>query len=148
MSLECCSPGLLTTARDLFPQTLTLAGSALCSPQLPASSAAGCLGWGPLFHLGPLDWKPKLIYLGACVLRRFSGVELFATLWSIACQASLSIQGRNTRVGCHALLQGIFPTQRSDSCLLCLLHFQAGSLPPAPPGKPSLPSSPPKVGVW
>ena len=148
MSLECCGPGLLTTARDLFPQTLTLAGSALCSPQLPASSAAGCLGQSPLFHLSPLDWKPKLIYLGACVLSRFSGVQLFATLWTIAHQASLSIQGRNTGVGCHALLQGIFLTRRSDSRLLCLLHFQAGSLPPAPPGKPNLPSSPPKMGVW
>ena len=37
-------------------------------------------------------------------------------------------------VGCHALLQGIFPTQGSNPCLLCLLHWQAGSLPPAPPG--------------
>ena len=24
--------------------------------------------------------------------------------------------GKNTGVGCHALLQGIFPTQRSDHC--------------------------------
>ena len=30
--------------------------------------------------------------------------------------------GKNTRVGCHALLQGIFPTQGSNPCLLCLLH--------------------------
>ena len=37
-------------------------------------------------------------------------------------------------VGCHALLQGIFPTQGSNPCLLCLLHWQMGSLPPAPPG--------------
>ena len=32
--------------------------------------------------------------------------------------------GKNTRVGCHALLQGIFPTQRSNQCLLCLLRRQ------------------------
>ena len=44
--------------------------------------------------------------------------------------------GKNTRVGCHVLLQGIFPTQVSNLCLLCLLHWQAGSLPLAPPGKP------------
>ena len=37
--------------------------------------------------------------------------------------------GKNTAVGCHALLQGIFPTQRSNPHLLCLLHWQAGSLP-------------------
>ena len=36
--------------------------------------------------------------------------------------------GNNTGVGCHALLQGIFPTQVSNPPLLCLLHWQAGSL--------------------
>ena len=44
--------------------------------------------------------------------------------------------GKNTGAGCHALLQGIFPTQGSNSCLLCLLHWQVGSLPLVPPGKP------------
>ena len=34
-----------------------------------------------------------------------------------------------TGVGCHALLQGIFPTQELNSRLLCPLHWQAGSLP-------------------
>ena len=29
---------------------------------------------------------------------------------------------KNTPVGRHALLQGIFPTQGSSLCLLCLLH--------------------------
>ena len=43
---------------------------------------------------------------------------------------------KNTGMGCHALLQGIFPTQGSNLHLLCLLHWQAGSLPLAPPGKP------------
>ena len=33
------------------------------------------------------------------------------------------------------LLQGIFPTQGSNPHLLCLLHWQADSLPLAPPGK-------------
>ena len=36
---------------------------------------------------------------------------------------------KNTGVGCHVLLQGIFPTQGSNMCLLCLLHWQADSLP-------------------
>ena len=44
--------------------------------------------------------------------------------------------GRDAGVGCFALLQGIFLTQVSNSCLLCILHLQAGSLPLAPPGKP------------
>ena len=34
--------------------------------------------------------------------------------------------GKNTGVGCQALLQGIFPTQGSNSCLLGLLHWQEG----------------------
>ena len=42
----------------------------------------------------------------------------------------------NTRVGCHALLHGIFPTQGSNSHLLHLLHWQAGSLPLGISGKP------------
>ena len=38
--------------------------------------------------------------------------------------------------GCHFLLQGIFPTQGLNLHLLYLLHWQADSLPIAPPGKP------------
>ena len=41
-------------------------------------------------------------------------------------------------MGCHALLQGIFPTQGLNPHLLRLLHWQVGSLPLAPPGKPVL----------
>ena len=43
--------------------------------------------------------------------------------------------GKNTEVSCHALLQGIFPTQGSNSCLLCVLHWPAGSLPLVLPRK-------------
>ena len=45
--------------------------------------------------------------------------------------------GRNTGMGYHALLPGIFPTQGSNLHFLCLLRWQVGSLPLAPPGKPS-----------
>ena len=34
------------------------------------------------------------------------------------------IPGKNTGVGCHFLLQGIFPTQGSSPHLLSLLHWQ------------------------
>ena len=44
--------------------------------------------------------------------------------------------GKNTAVGCSALLRGIFPTQGLNPCLLHLLHWQAASLPLAPSGKP------------
>ena len=30
--------------------------------------------------------------------------------------------GKNTGMGCHALLQGVFPTQEANLSLLCLLH--------------------------
>ena len=43
--------------------------------------------------------------------------------------------GKNTGVGCHALLQGIFPTQGSNPSLLRLLHWQTGSSPLVPPGE-------------
>ena len=45
------------------------------------------------------------------------------------------LPGKNTGVGCHFLLQGIFQTQGSNPRLSCLLHGQKGSLPLAPPGK-------------
>ena len=77
------------------------------------------------------------MYVRACVLSRFSRVQLFATLWTVACQAPLSM-GFSRQVGCHALLQGMFLTQGSN---LHLLHWQAGSLPLAPPGKPHVESS-------
>ena len=41
--------------------------------------------------------------------------------------------GKNTGVGCHFLLQGIFLTQGLSMRLLSLQHRQAGSLPLAPP---------------
>ena len=46
--------------------------------------------------------------------------------------------GENTGVGCHSLLQGIFPHPGIEPVFLCLLLWQAGSLPPAPLGKPSV----------
>ena len=41
--------------------------------------------------------------------------------------------GKNTGVGCHALLQGILPAQGWNLCLLRFLHQQADSLPLVPP---------------
>ena len=72
-----------------------------------------------------------------------SRVQLFATPWTVACQAPLSmgiLQAR-TRVGYHALLQRIFQNRGSNPCLLCLLHWQVGYLLLAPPGKPKYPTT-------
>ena len=55
-------------------------------------------------------------------------LQLFATPWSVASQALLSMDftGKDTGVGCCFLLQGIFPDQGSNPYLL---HWQADSLP-------------------
>ena len=55
-----------------------------------------------------------------CVCQLCSCVLLFATPWTVACQAPLSWDspGKNTGVGCHFLLQGIFLTQESNPGLL------------------------------
>ena len=42
---------------------------------------------------------------------------------------------QDTGVCYHALLRGIFPTQGLNPHHLCLLRWQVGSLPLAPPGK-------------
>ena len=61
------------------------------------------------------------------VLSWFSWVvRLFATLCAVPCQAPLSTEdflGKNTGVGCHAHLQGIFPTQGSNPHLFMSLAF-------------------------
>ena len=57
-----------------------------------------------------------------------SCVQLFVTPWTAARQAPLYIRdspGKNTGVGCHALLQGIKPMSPA---------LQAGSLLSKPPG--------------
>ena len=43
---------------------------------------------------------------------------------------------KNTRVGCHVLLQGISSTEGSNPRLFRLLHWYISSLPLPPPGKP------------
>ena len=71
--------------------------------------------------------------------KQLSHVQLSVTLWTVTCQAPLSMSspGKNPGVGCHALLlQGIFPTQGSTPYLLHLLHEQTVSLALALPGKP------------
>ena len=62
------------------------------------------------------------------------------TPWTVALQVLCpqDSPGKNTGVGCHALLWETFPTQGSNQCSLCLLHWRAGSLPLAPPRKLTL----------
>ena len=47
-------------------------------------------------------------------------------LWPTRLLCPWNFPGKNTGVGCHFLLQGIFPTQGLN---WCLLHWQVDSLP-------------------
>ena len=60
----------------------------------------------------------------ACVLSHLGCVWLFAIPRAVACQApwSMGFSRKNTRVGSHFLLQGIFLTQELNPGLLQLLH--------------------------
>ena len=50
-------------------------------------------------------------------------------LWSARPLGPRDFPGKNSGVGCHFLLQGIFLTQESNPCLLNLPHGQVDSLP-------------------
>ena len=69
----------------------------------------------------PHFWFIPSYELNGFVLSRSSHVWLFATLWTIAARllCPWDSLGKSTGVGCHALLQGIFPTQGLN---LSLLH--------------------------
>ena len=68
------------------------------------------------------------------VLSCFSCLLLFATLWTVARHVPLSMAFSRKKYwsGLPFLLYGIFLSQRSNP-VSCLLHWQMGSLPLAPP---------------
>ena len=76
------------------------------------------------------------LYICLCVC--FSRVLLFVTLWTVAHRllCPWNSLGKNTGVPFCLLLQGVFLTQGSNCHPLCHLHWKAGSLSVAPPGKP------------
>ena len=70
-----------------------------------------------------------------------SCIWLFATPWTVACQAHLSMEfpRQNARVDCHFFLQGIFPTQEIKlgllHCRQILDHLNHQGIPPPPQKK-------------
>ena len=68
-------------------------------------------------YYSPTPWSPAP---QECVLSSFSHVRFFATPWTVAHQllCPWHSPGKNTGVGCHFLLQGIFLTQGSNPGLL------------------------------
>ena len=88
------------------------------------------------------NWDKKILkvinLVNTCVPSHFSHVQLFATMWTATSQAPLSM-GLSRKEYWSGLLcppPGFFLTQGSKQHLLCLLHWQVGSLPLLPPGKP------------
>ena len=76
----------------------------------------------PLAFLRGDDIWMSVLSVG--VYSRFNHVQLYVTLWMVAHQALLSMgfSSKNTGVGFHSLLQGIFPTrdQTHISYLSCI----------------------------
>ena len=87
-------------------------------------------------HIYDTKWH---IYI-CMTLSHFSRVQLFTTLWTRALQAFLSMgfSRQEYRSRLPNPPPGDLRTQLSNPnpCLSCLLHWQAGSLPVAPPGVP------------
>ena len=81
--------------------------------------------------------RSLLLCVCVCVcvcIQLLSWVWLFATPWTEACQAPLSMGFSRQKywMGCHFLLQGIFLIQGSKLSLLHLLNWEMDSLAPAP----------------
>ena len=79
-----------------------------------------------------------LFVFSLCMLSYFSRVRLFATLWPVALQAALSV-GFSRQEYWNELPfppHGNLPDPGIEPTSLPLLHWQASSLPPVPPGRP------------
>ena len=85
------------------------------------------------------------LLLNACVHAR---VQLFCDLVDCSPARLLypwDFPGENPGVGCHFLLQGIALNQGLNPHLLCLLHWQVGSLPLSQMGSPCFPEQQPRT---
>ena len=103
---------------------------------------ACCDSWGRKESVTTeqLNWTElKLIFKLIEVLFCAKLLQLCLTLCDpMDCSPPWDSPGKNTGVGGHAFLQGIFLTHGPNPCLFCLLYWQMGSLPLSPPGKPKL----------
>ena len=91
---------------------------------------------GRFFTIVP-PGKPNIPnILDACSVTQSCPTLRPRELWPARLLCPRDSPGKNTQVGCFTLLRGIFLTQGPNPCLLCLLHWQVGSLRLAQPGKP------------
>ena len=92
-----------------------------------------------LLDIVKISSYPGTKIMTSYVLSCFSPVQLFATLWTEVGQTPLSMgfskQEYWNELSCPP--PGDLPDQGSNPHLLCLLHWQVGSLPLVLPGKPT-----------
>ena len=94
----------------------------LCvTPSTAAHQAPLSLGFSRQEHWSGVSFPSPT---HACMVSHFSRVQLFATrgLQPTGLLCPQDSPGKNTGVGCHFLLRGIFPTQESNLNLPHLLH--------------------------
>ena len=97
-----------------------------------SSVSSSSKGTGPIMGVPPSRFHLNLKKRKK--MKSLSCVRLFATLWIIAYQLPCpwDFPGKNTGLGCHFLLQGIFPTQGWN---LGLPHCRQMLLPSEPSGR-------------
>ena len=137
-STQWCSTGVILPSRGHF--TMSRNSLSFTTEQLLLTSS----GWRTKMLLNILQYKEQLpttenVCVCMCVrahsvLSHSSqphGLQPIRLLypWNFPC--------KNIGVGCHFLLQGIFPTQGLNPHLLGFLHWQADPLTTPPPGKPT-----------
>ena len=110
-------------------------------PTALCSSVLLCCHPRPILQVRTVDYivfSSLCLEILACMHARL--LQLYLTLCNpMDCSSQSSSvhgdsPGKNTGVASHFLLQDIFLTQGSNLCLLCLLHWQVGSLPLVPLG--------------
>ena len=72
-----------------------------------------------LYFICEIPWNNFLSIFSNCAC-----AQLYPTLSNSLDCSPWNFPGKNTGVGCHFLLQGIFPIQESDPHVLGLLHYR------------------------
>ena len=106
------------------------------TPLCPDSSTQDCHS---IWHI--VNTKDSRYYYScACMQSHFSCVQLFETLWTVACQVPLSMgfSRKEYFSGLPCLPPEDLPDLGTNLHLLHLLHWQVGSLSLVPWGKPIL----------
>ena len=111
-----------------------------------------------MYTLLYLKWKTNKAQLHttwkSSEVKLLSRARLFVTPWTVACTKLLhpsDFLGKSTGVGCHFLLQGLFPTQGLNPglphCRLTLYHLSHQESPSPWKGKAKFHGLVPK-GIW